>query len=253
MPKYKKRRNFRKKTKTSQLSRRVKKLEKKVANVVEYNHQYSVGSNYNSSPTGITIQDPFSLETINSIEESESGSKIDYGVRIGPKITLQRARMKIRISFTSALLANRWQSCRLVMFKLGANTAPTYTANNSVAPSDIIELGIGSLIGKPHSFYKKNSNVGFTVLKDRLYHVGNKEVSNAQSTIIFGPSPYKNVLNIEWDFKFKNGLTIEYDKDGHVKDNKYKLILLSENDLIGVGMQDDAPEVEWETLINYIM
>jgi hypothetical protein len=242
---------------TNGLAKRVKKLETLTKNVIDRSWWYNDFVSTTGINSGVVIQDPFSLGLIAVADPASlTPSQTAYGIRIGPKITITRMNMKMRLKFADVLGANRYQRLRVIIFKI----PPTFTSGAGVAqpfplPSDILELTVGvGNVGKTSAYYKKNSKLTYTIIKDQTYMLGCPTgVVNSAPSVSALAQIYPSTRFINMNFNFPKGLDITYDSNGNVKHNQYRLLLISENDVDSPDFpSNQCPDVHVMTRTNYI-
>lgn len=257
MPKYKKRRNFRKRRnyKKNSIIKRVKKLENLTKNTAERSYRYNTFSMSNVTDVGEINQDPFDLLSISTIQPPSATSGFtNYGQRIGDRITITNMNIQGKIKFVDTNSANRWCRVRVILFKLSDNTSSVVPAASDAQINDILNMSIGQNVGCGR-YYRKESQVRYNIIKDKIYIVGNKLGDSSVITPgggnLLSYSGYSNCKWFNWNMRFKKGLNIEYDGTGNIRSNQYRLLLVTENDV--TGQANIRPDIHFKTLVNYIM
>ena len=251
--KYMKKKYKKNKRKTEALSKRVKKLEKLTEETVNRSFWYNFETHDATLNAGLVVQDPFLLNDITNTEISVGvPTENSYGKRLGPSIMVTRLNMIIKLRFASTELANRWQRIRCILFKLPFDFQNQAGVSQPMPiASDILELTVGTdKVGKTNAYYKKNSLLTYKVIKDSTCMLSNFQVRANPPD--YNPNP-NNIKYIKWDMPFPDGLKVEYDTNGNVKCNQYRLLIVSENDVDNIDTQTQCPSVNFLTRVNYVM
>lgn len=253
-------RTFRKKKKTNQLAKRVKKLETLTKNTVERSYRYNDFSMSQVTSSGLIKQDPFDLKSINTIQPPSNVTENNQGQRIGDRITLTSCNIQAKMKWADANPANTWCKIRVIIFKLSNNTynyapiapdPPGNTTGGDALVQDILNLSHPN-VGQCQAYYRKDGNVKYTIMKDRTYIIGNK-LTDANQVQGFAQltSQYPSCKNLNWTFRFKKGLNVEYDFTNNIRTNQLRMLVITENDsLTGAEIQ---PDIHFKTRINYCM
>lgn len=251
--KYMKKKYKKNKTKTQALTKRVKKLEKLTEEVVNRSFIYNYGTEDAALNSGLVVQDPFLLRSIHNVDVSTGvPSEVSYGKRLGPSILVTRLNMLLKLRFASTLVANRWQRIRCILFKIPPHFTSQAGASEPIPlASDILEMTVGTdKVGKTNAYYKKNSQLTYSIIKDKTCMLSNNLVRENPNA--YNPNP-NNIKYIEWNLSFKDGIKIDYDQYGHPKNDQYRLLIVSENDVDSQDTFTQCPAVNFLSRVNYIM
>ena len=249
-------RNFRKRTKKKNtLAKRVKKLENLTQNVVERNYWDNLGSVEQTAEGGTMVQDLFNWNNIIPTGAAPTGH-VNYGERIGDKITITRASIKFQLKYAGTFLQSRFQRVRIIIFRTPQQTGTT-PISNEYSPVDILHLTMGD-IDPTIAFYSKNPNQHYRVVMDKVVTLGNPQGTAGDDRPVTTNSSndyglYPNYRIIEKSFKFPKGLTLEYDEGGHVTKNQYRMLIISSNDVTDNEGATENPDIHYFCRTNYIM
>jgi hypothetical protein len=256
MPKYTKKKYKKNKKRTSELAKRVKKLETITQNVVERNYWDNLGSVDQTAEGGTMVQDLFNWENIIPVGSAPTGH-VNYGERLGDKITVTRATIKFQIRYAGTFLQSRFQRCRIIIFRTPELTGSTATSN-LYSPSDILKLNMGD-IDPTIAFNAKDPSQHYTVVYEKVITLGNPQGNAGHDDRTAGNNPSNNYSNnsnyrvFEKSFVFPKGLQITYDENGHVVKNMHRMLVISYNDVTDDQGVVENPDVQFFTRTNYIM
>lgn len=175
-------RRARKKTTAAKL----KKLARKVNQDIE--HRWADNSNFNfqiPSAGGDVID--LGTELIATTPTVPNGTDD----RLGKKITLKKLYVKGQIT-----VADSRNMCRILLVK-------ATSLNQIIIASDILQGNSVNNQPSIYSPYKKESRIKFKVLFDKIYKLQEQAAG----------SVYPKLLNVDFSWKFKSGMTITYNVD----------------------------------------